>query len=80
MTNAEPTSRSGNDCGHEIDKSAGGPRESKGIELDENRPFGRNSAWAPQGRPAEPPPEIPNGSTTDEPTHIGKTQSTTNSQ
>ena len=80
MTQTEPTRQPGQSCGNEIDKTEGGPRETKGIELDEQRPFGKNSAWAPQGRHAEPPSKNAEAGTEDEPTHIGKTQSTTNSQ
>lgn len=52
--------------------------DSKGFELDEDRPYGQDSGWARQGdqvdgKPTEAEEQI-------EPTHQGKTQSTTNSQ
>ena len=55
-----------------------------GVELDENRRFGSNGAWAPQGGQQPDAPERDQDGTprpaTDEPTHLGRTQSTTNSQ
>ncbi|WP_010586753.1 hypothetical protein [Schlesneria paludicola] len=64
--------------------AAGKPEVSKGIELDEDRPFGSSGAWAPQGGQHLGVPERnPDGSpraAPDEPDHVGNTQSTTNSQ
>ena len=64
----------GHDSGNRLVSERTNGTDVPGFELDEQRPFGQNSAAAPQGgKPSNE--QRPN-----EPTHIGRTQSTTNSQ
>lgn len=65
--------------GNEIDRSSNQQPDNRGIELDEQRPYGQNSGWAPQSVNPEPLSKDPDGEQ-DEPIHLGRTQSTTNSQ
>ena len=55
-------------------------KDDRGFELDEDRPIGQNSAYSPQGGQHNTTVGEGQNPMDLEQTHIGKTQSTTNSQ
>lgn len=79
----DKTNRS-SDSSSNPSNTASASEASKGFEIDEQRPYGQNSGRSRQGGPLAPEIDrrLDNNESQEgiDATHIGKTQSTTNSQ